>query len=186
MRPIYTKVRVSRDGIEIGDFWLYEIAVQYDAGTFFDTDKYWILRLTAEKDWLPITSQKEWMPLIGIIGSAREEYYRYDTTVNPFTGFTHREDAELRRMRELKIKSQLRCWNCRIVFKNYNTLGFGKIILLIILLKYGIDAFNENSNKLGIFLILSAILLLLIHWIRPCPCPRCGSSHEVKRWPPKE
>ena len=183
-----TKIKFSRDGVEIGEYKLLHVEYQLKLGVIKSTDHYWHEGMT---QWEPITK------LLEII-----EKIKKDEQIAK----AKKDEEVARAKKEEQRNTNFKCNCCRGsfphpegVFERFIKGGFilfGSAVLSLIAFSVG----SSNSSGAGIVLFLfgfpSTILFtigfgfMLSAFVRSPSCPRCGSSNFAKpekpELPPKQ
>jgi len=167
-----TIIKISRDGVEIGEFKLWQIEVMVRTGKVLLTDHYWCAGM---EGWGPVTKVLE------IIAKAKKDWEIERA----------KTDAKAE---EHKRNNFFKCNCCQGTFVAPIRFGEsrGCAILLLFILAGGIAILFTAQMLIGIGLVLIILCLIIcisLYSIKQPSCPTCGSSNfakpEKSELPPK-
>jgi len=178
-----TKIKFSRNGIEIGEFKLLQVEYELKLGTLKSTDHYWYEGMT---QWEPVPK------LLQLIDKAKKEQLA-----------KAQKEEEIKRQKyaakrdELERNNYYKCGCCRVSFEDPEgmlvrfTRGTG-IILLSCLMTFYLIIFADRDSRLdtsllsvlapfiSILLFIIGLGFMLSAFVRAPSCPKCGSSNFAK------
>lgn len=158
-----TKIKFSRDGVEIGEYKLFQVEYELKLGTIKLTDHYWCAGM---EGWEPVTK------LLEIIAKAKKDWEIKRA----------KTDAK---SQEHKQNNFFKCNCCKGIFTGPKTFfdGGGCAVVLLFILAGGIAILFTPQMFIGIGLVLIILCLIIcitLHSIRQPSCPQCGSSNFAK------
>jgi hypothetical protein len=178
------KIKISRNGVEIGEYKLLQVEYELKLGTIKLTDHYWHVGMTG---WSSVQM------LVELIEKAKKDEL----------GKAKNNEEIARAKREAKLEEQKRsnffkCNCCRHTFEEAEgTLdrfgkGIGIVVLSSLISIYPLSSLTQSyisSNEKPLIMIFGFVSVLL--WIIGCgfilsafvrapSCPGCGSSNFAK------
>jgi hypothetical protein len=179
-----TKIKFSRNGVEIGEYKLLQVEYELKLGTIKLTDHYWHVGMTG---WSSVQM------LVELIEKAKKEEL----------GKAKNNEEIERAKREAKLEEQKRsnffkCNCCRHTFEESEGVfsrfgkGTGIVILSSLISMYPLSFISERyissgeKNLMVIFGFVSVLLwiigcgFILSAFVRAPSCPGCGSSNFAK------
>jgi hypothetical protein len=172
-----TKIKFSRNGIEIGEHKLWEVEVMVKTFKILPTDHYWHEGIS---QWEPVTK------LIALIDIAKEDAeIAKQKRVN---------EIEKRKAAELKKSNYFNCNCCRTSFEKSEGVSerFGKGVMFIFVSGFFslIVIASSERHEPGVASVICAFVSLILFimgfgfmlsaFVRDPSCPECGSCNFAK------
>jgi hypothetical protein len=168
-----TKIKFSRNGIEIGEHKLWEVEVMIKTFKIFPTDHYWHEGMTK---WEPVTK------LLELLDNVKKDAQRKIA------------EMETKKAAELERSNYFKCNCCRLSFEKYEGVydRFGKGVMFIFcsgtLYLFLFASLGHQDAGLGSVMCAFVALVLFIiglgfmlsAFVRDPSCPGCGSSNFAK------